>query len=218
MQKKVIFMKKAQAQAVCGSITHTTKMPCGSYSLPTEACQTGYKMAQLPGSVCASCYADKGFYRAYAAKIKPAQHARLDSINGEFWVDGMVNLIENDAFFRWHDSGDLQGLWHLEKIAQVARLTPQTRHWLPTREYGMVKEYISKHGLLPENLIVRLSAMYPDKPVKIPASLVGVHNVTASNVHTAKPIGTACKAPDQNGACMDCRACWTNEVISYALH
>ena len=218
MQSKVIFMRKAEANAVCGTLTQTSKMPCKSYSLPTEACQTGYKMAQIKGSICSACYANKGFYRAYESTIKPSQFARLDSLSNPHWVDGMVNLIGNDSFFRWHDSGDLQGVAHLELIARVAQLTPQTRHWLPTREYAMVKQYIAKHGALPTNLIVRLSAMYPDQPVKVPLSLQGVANVAVSNVHTGKPMGTACNAPNQNGACNDCRLCWTGETVSYALH
>jgi hypothetical protein len=218
MQSKVIFMRKAEANAVCGTLTQTSKMPCKSYSLPTEACQTGYKMAQIEGSICSACYANKGFYRAYESTIKPSQFARLDSLTNPHWVDGMVALIGSDAFFRWHDSGDLQGVDHLEKIARVAQLTPQTRHWLPTREYGMVKAYIAKHGALPDNLIVRLSAMYPDTPVKVPLSLQGVANVAVSNVHTGKPMGTACNAPNQNGACNDCRLCWSTDTVSYALH
>lgn len=218
MQSKVIFMKKAEANAVCGTLTQTSKMPCKSYSLPTEACQTGYKMAQIKGSICHSCYANKGFYRAYESTIKPSQFARLDSLTNPHWVDGMVSLIGNDSFFRWHDSGDLQGLEHLELIARVAQLTPNTRHWLPTREYAMVKQYIAKHGALPKNLIVRLSAMYPDQPVKVPLSLQGVANVAVSNVHTDKPMGTACNAPANNGACGDCRVCWSTETVSYALH
>ena len=218
MQSKVIFMRKAEANAVCGTLTQTSKMPCKSYSLPTEACQTGYKMAQIKGSICSSCYADKGFYSMYAKTIKPAQFARLDSLTNPHWVDGMVALIGSDSFFRWHDSGDLQGVDHLEKIARVAQLTPNTRHWLPTREYGMVKAFIAKHGALPDNLIVRLSAMYPDQPVKVPLSLQGVANVAVSNVHTGQPMGTACNAPNQNGACNDCRLCWTDQTVSYALH
>lgn len=215
---KVIILKKIEAKGICGSLTTTTKMPCKSYSLPTEACITGAKMAKLEGSICASCYANKGFYKMYANKIKPAQHARLQSIDNPLWVSGMVSLIGADLYFRWHDSGDLQSLDHLAKIAQVAKETPKTMHWLPTREYGIVKEYIKAFGALPSNLIVRLSAMYPDQPVKIPKSLQGFENITASNVHTIKPQGFECKAPSQDGACLDCRACWSNKTVSYALH
>jgi len=91
-------------------------------------------------------------------------------------------------------------------------------HWLPTREYGIVKDYVSKHGKLPDNLIVRLSAMYPDKPVIIPKSLQGVKNIAMSNVHTSTSIGSACEAPKQNGECKDCRKCWSSETVSYAMH
>jgi hypothetical protein len=216
----IVPMTKTQAAIACGSLTSTSKMPCKSYSLPTEACKTGFKMAQIDGSICHSCYADKGFYKMYENNIKPAQFSRLDSITGEFWVSGMVSHIGKDAFFRWHDSGDLQNLEHLEKIAAVCQATPNTMHWLPTREYRTIKEFIEKHGKnsIPKNLIIRLSAMYPDKPVQIPASLQNVPGITASNVHTKTPMGTPCKAPQQNGACLDCRECWTSKVISYELH
>ena len=86
------------------------------------------------------------------------------------------------------------------------------------KQYAMIKEYISKYKSLPKNLIIRLSAMYPDKPVVIPKSLQGISNITASNVHTVQPLGTACKAPQQNGECKECRLCWSGEVVSYELH
>lgn len=216
----IIPMSKTQAATVCGSLTSTSKMPCKSYSLPTEACITGFKMSQIEGSICSMCYADKGFYQVYANNIKPAQFARLDSIDSDYWVSGMVAHIGNDAYFRWHDSGDLQSLEHFEKIVAVCMETLLTLHWLPTREYGIIKAFIAKHGKnsIPKNLIVRLSAMYPDKPVTVPVSLQGVAGVTVSNVHTDKPIGESCKAPSQGGACKDCRLCWSGAVVSYALH
>jgi hypothetical protein len=211
-------LNKTQAKQVAGSITNTSKMPCNSYSLPTVACITGYKMSKIAGSICSTCYANAGNYVKYANNIEPAQHARLDSLNDSLWVSAMAAHIANDSYFRWHDSGDLQGLWHLEKIAQVAQLTPGCMHWLPTREYSMVKAYIAKHGALPKNLIVRLSAMYVDKQVTIPASLQGQANVTVSNVHTVTPIGHECNSPKQGGQCKDCRMCWSTKPVSYKIH
>ena len=211
-------MNKTQAKQVAGSVTTTSKMPCNSYSLPTVACITGYKMSKIAGSICSECYANAGNYVKYANNIEPAQHARLDSLNDDLWVSAMVAHIANDDYFRWHDAGDLQGLWHLEKIAQVAIETPECMHWLPTREYSFVKQYIAKHGALPDNLIVRLSAMYVDKQVTIPASLQGIANVTVSNVHTVTPIGHECNSPKQGGKCDDCRMCWTDKPVSYKIH
>ena len=214
---KTIWLKK-DAYTITGGLTQTSKMPCKSYSLPTEACKTGFKMSKIAGSVCASCYADKGFYMMYQNAIKPAQFARLDSINNPNWVNAMVALIGSDPYFRWHDSGDLQGLDHFKKIVEVANQTPKTKHWLPTREYSIIKEFISNGGTIPKNLIVRLSGMYPDKPVIVPKSLQNVKGITTSNVHTKKPLGLACKAPEQAGECRDCRACWTNKPVSYLMH
>jgi len=217
-------MNKAAAKSINGGLTSTSKMPCKSYSLPTEACITGFKMAQIPGSICASCYADKGFYKMYANTVKPSQFARLDSIDNPLWVDSMVNSIGSDEYFRWHDSGDLQSLAHFEKIVAVAQLTPNCKHWLPTREYAIIKAYKATGKKIPKNLIVRLSAMYPDKKVVIPGSLQGFANVTTSNVHTSieslevNQLGQACIAPKQNGECGSCRSCWSTVEVSYSMH
>lgn len=225
---KVITIAKSTAQSICGTLTQTSKMPCKSLSLPTESCITGSRMAQIEGSICSSCYANKGFYSMYQNTIKPAQFARLDAIwqalesdeQAQLWVSGIVSLIGSDSYFRWHDSGDLQSVEHLELIVSVCQATPGCKHWLPTREYGIVKDYVAKHGSLPDNLIVRLSAMHPDKPVKLPASLVTIKGITASNVHTsgATVHGVRCIAPDNNGSCADCRACWSDAVVSYEMH
>ena len=212
-------MNKTQAAHVHGGLTQTTKMPCQSYSLPTNACITGFKMRAIAGSICAMCYAEKGNYRKYAYRIEPAQHARLESINGELWVDAMVVSIGADKYFRWHDSGDIQNIEHLEKIVDVAKRTPNCMHWLPTREYGMVAAFTAQFDV-PDNLIIRLSAMFTDKAVIVPKTLQNVAGVAVSNVHSKKPIGTACNAPKQNGECRSCRACWNRKVlaVSYSIH
>ena len=69
------FVRKADAVAATGGVTQTSKMPCKSHSLPTAACRTGWRMAQIAGSICSKCYANKGFYAMYHVTIEPAQHA-----------------------------------------------------------------------------------------------------------------------------------------------
>lgn len=212
-------MNKKQAHEIHGGLTQTTKMPCQSYSLPTIACITGYKMRAIAGSICADCYAEKGNYRKYASNIEPAQHARLVSIDDPLWVDAMVVSIGSDGYFRWHDSGDIQSIDHLEKIAAVARATPNCMHWLPTREYGIVSAFTAQYDI-PKNLIIRLSAMFIDRPVVVPASLKNIPGIAVSNVHSKTAIGTGCNAPKQNGECRNCRACWSRKVsaVSYSIH
>jgi len=216
-----------QAIGITGGVSQTSKMPCTSYSLPTAACHTGSKMAKIEGSICSTCYADKGNYRLYANNIEPAQVARLgevlaameDPAQAELWVDAMVALAGRGPYFRWHDSGDLQGPGHLALIVAVALATPDTKHWLPTREYGMVKDWLAQGNTVPANLKIRLSAMYPDKPVVVPASLQGVPGVTTSEVHRHLPAtAQVCPAPAQGNECGDCRTCWTDTPVSYAWH
>jgi hypothetical protein len=225
MQFQVItFARKKDAIAATGGLTQTSKMPCKSWSIPVAACQTGWKMAQIPGTVCSKCYADKGYYAMYHATVEPAQHARLAALDEpDLWVGGMTALINIDPYFRWFDAGDLQSLLNLEMIVEVCRRTPKTKHWLPTREYGIVKEFVAKHGPegIPSNLTIRLSAMYIDKPVVLPKSLRGVRGITASNVHSkhTTPTGERCAAPAQDGKCMDCRTCWSRDTtVSYEAH
>ena len=61
--------------------------------------------------------------------------------------------------FRWHDSGDVQDEAHLIKIFAVCNLTPNTRHWLPTRE-AWIKKFLPQ---CPQNLVIRFSAPMVDQ-------------------------------------------------------
>lgn len=213
-----IYSKK-DAIALAGNVTKTSKMPCDSYSLPTDACITGAKMAKIKGSICSNCYAMKGNYHRFKSNILPMQNKRLASINDPGWVDAMIKLIGDQPYFRWHDSGDIQSLEHLNKICQIAKAMPKTKFWIPTREYNMIKEY-AKNNTIPNNLIIRLSAMFIDQPVKMPASLKHINNIVISNVHSSAPLGTECQSYKHGGTCGTCRACWDVNVksISYKIH
>ncbi len=147
---------------------------------------------------------------------------RLDSLSKIDWIDCMVELISKKQsklpegqreFFRWHDSGDIQGVWHLEKIAEIARRLPEINFWLPTREYRFVREWLAT-ATKPSNLQIRLSAyMIDGKP---PTELANRLGLTTSGVSEN---GFNCPAPKQNNACGDCRACWTSdENINYKSH
>lgn len=125
----------------------------------------------------------------------------------------MVFLIRwyADRYFRWFDSGDLQGPNHLRNIATIARHTRDVLHWLPTREYDTVR---ACRGEIPENLTIRISAHRVDAP---PPSWWP----TTSTVTSVQEGGEGiCPAPDQDGHCGECRACWDGEVgnVVYRLH
>lgn len=205
-------MTVALAESICGKLSHTTKMPCPSYSLPVERCVSGAKLSAVEGSVCSKCYAKKGNHRFHTA----AQEARWQSLSHPRWVEAIVHLIREEAnpHFRWHDSGDLAGYWHLQKIIDVAKALPEVRFWLPTSERDIVEEYRMLLGEFPPNLVVRVSTTLIDSAPRRDQSLT-------SSVHRDKPPhGFACRAPRQGNKCLDCRACWDKGIknVSYRYH
>ncbi len=129
------------------------------------------------------------------------------------WIKAMAFQINRycfDGFHRWFDSGDLQSVEMLDAICQVAKATPQIKHWLPTQERGMVKQYSKA---IPDNLIIRVSAsmVNGDKPSFDHASQV---------FYKVDPKGYECGASKRGNACGPCKACWDKSIdfISYPKH
>ena len=198
-------MNKKEAKQITGGLSAPSKMPGPAYNLPAQACITGAKLVKVPGSVCHGCYALKGRYRF--PNVKEALARRLASLTNPEWIPAMVVLIDNTPWFRWHDSGDLQSVQHLINIFEVCKLTPETMHWLPTRE---AKFLPLSTDSIPKNLIIRLSGHKIDKPA------AGFWPWTSTVVTEMK----SCPAKEQGNQCLDCRACWTRDVpnIAYGLH
>src|SRR5207247_2375847 len=104
-----------------------------------------------------------------------------------------------DRYFRWFDSGDLQGASHLQNICTVAAHTPEVRHWLPTRELETVQAVRREGGPFPENLVVRVSAHRIDGAP--PRGFPTTSTVTATG---ARPGALVCPSPEQKNTCRDC--------------
>lgn len=206
-----------EAWEIVGGLSTPGKMPGYAYGLPAAECKLGQKLRRIPGSVCRTCYALKGRY--VFDGVTRAQYRRLESLRHPLWVDAMVLLIRSkcrsEPYFRWHDSGDLQGVWHLEKIVEVCRRTPEIQHWLPTREYSIVRGFLEAGEDLPDNLVIRLSAHMVDEP---PPKLYSLPTSTVSERGRRRPY--ACPARMQGNQCGSCRACWDPKVpnVDYELH
>jgi hypothetical protein len=197
-------MKVTEAKQITGSLTRTSKMPGLSYSLPAWECKTGSKLRKVKGSVCSACYALKGNYTRYKA-IKAAQYDRLEKIKNSLWVAAMVVQVKRQKYFRWHDAGDVQNLEHLKKIYSVCKLTPEVKHWMPTREAWIKNHLDSK----PDNLVIRFSP-----------PMIGQRNDSWPNSSMVVETGATCPAPSQGGKCGSCRQCWDSniKVVSYGKH
>jgi len=202
-------MNKKEASKITGGLSAPGKMPEGSYNLPAQACATGAKLRLVPGTPCHGCYALKGRYNF--PNVKDALSRRLKSLDHPDWIPAMVVLIKGKKFFRWHDSGDLQGPKHLTNIFEVCKLTPDTQHWLPTQERKLLQ--FLDPDIIPTNLIIRLSNAKNDtKP--------GNAWTHWSTVVTEPRAGHICPAPEQGNSCGDCRACWSRDVheVQYKIH
>ena len=200
-------MKVKDAVKITHTLSKPGKMPGPAYSISAKNCITGAKLAKVPGSVCAGCYALKGRYMF--KNTKSAHQLRQESLSHPQWVEAMAVQIKSHKWFRWHDAGDLQSVQHLNNIISVCKLTPGTMHWLPTREAQILKEFTP--DMIPTNLIIRLSShMINQGPVK-----QWPHTSTVTDGE-----GRTCPAPDQGGICGECRSCWDRDTknVCYGKH
>jgi hypothetical protein len=209
-------MKTNEAKEITGSLSKPSKMPGFAYGLPAAECKTGKKLQNVEGSTCYDCYALKGCY--VFKVVQDAQYKRLAAIRHPLWVRAMAAQISSkkSKFFRWHDSGDVQDVEHLQKIYEVCKLTPDVQHWMPTRE-AWVKHFLPE---CPSNLIIRFSAPMVDQAA--PASWPNTSTVESPGSMRATHIqgSQRCPAPDQGNACGSCRACWDPNVknVAYGQH
>jgi hypothetical protein len=194
---------------------------------PTYGCVVGALLADIQGTVCSGCYADeRGMYKL--SNPRQAQVRRLTTLyastewditqrirqHDSSWTMAMAYLIDRskEPYFRWHDSGDLLGVWHLYMITEVCRATPRIHHWLPTREAKVVASV--PRLVIPKNLTIRLSATKVDAP---PPKAT---RYTSTVDHRKPTHGYQCPAPTQGNECGPCRECWHKRKrnVSYHLH
>ena len=194
-----------EANKITGGLSKPGKMPEGSYNLPAAACQTGAKLRKIAGTPCHKCYAFKGRYNF--SNVQQALRRRLASLTHPQWAEAMTVLVKKKKHFRWHDSGDLQGVAHLKKIYEVCNNTPGTMHWLPTQE----RQYLPLKGSsIPKNLLIRLSnAKNNSKPGN-----------AWTHWSTVVDSGGDCPASKQGNQCKSCRRCWSKDVkyVTYPKH
>ena len=228
-------MKVYEAKDIAGKVSEgNTKMPGSTYALSAKHCLAGSKLAQVEGSVCHRCYAlklqklrpsvDKGWTNNYFKATK------VISDNPSKWVEACTFQITRiskktgECYHRWFDSGDLQSVEMLTAICSVATSTLQVKHWLPTREAKIVKDFLKSGGVIPNNLVVRVSStMIDDAPIKGHANTSTVHRKnSAPHGHSCPASSEAHRAlrTDNAANCGPCRACWDKSVpnVSYPLH
>jgi hypothetical protein len=226
-----------------------TKMPSTTFAISARHCKVGSKLAKIKGSTCSRCYALKlqnlrpRVDQGWTNNLFKAE--KLIATNPKLWAKQMAFQIKRGCnklgifHHRWFDSGDLQSVEMLHAIVLTANETPEIKHWLPTREAKIVKEYRKIYGQEPDNLVIRVSAtMIGDKPIAGHNNTSTVHKkdetvhgkeclayrTNKENIVVDLATFIAMTKPEKKeqdfGHCGDCRACWSKEVanISYPLH
>jgi hypothetical protein len=208
--------------------SNVDKMPWLSWDTPAWECKTGSKLVDVKGSVCSDCYACGGRY--IFGVVKNANEARFEQLADlESWKTAFINQLgnkyknmrnKNNAYFRWHSSGDVQSVEHLKAINEIALALPDVKFWLPTKEIGMVKEYLES-DVFADNLCVRISMFMvnqiPSKAMNLPTSTVIENENDFVPEH-----GNICHATTENSdhKCGDCRNCWdkSKSNVAYLKH
>ena len=220
LQSKKWTLKQAKILSGGGITKQNKKMPFYNYDLSAWDCKKGSQLRNVKNSVCGSCYAMKGNYLRYKnGSVGRSHELHLKSLDNNFdWVIAMAYQIIHykTKYFRFHASGDLQSVDHAIQIINLARLTPSTSYWIPTREISFIKEIQKRNISIPKNCIFRISAPLVDGFLNSK-----VFNNTSSVItDSKKAIGKICPSSKQGGQCLDCRACWNFKEtnINYLIH
>lgn len=213
-------MTKSEALEIVGGLSKTEKMPGYSYNIPADMCKRGSKLRNVKNSVCSKCYAKKGRY-IFKNTIDAMKRRMNKMINEPNWIDAMIFLLKDEKYFRWFDSGDLQNKEMLNKIFKVCEKTPKCKHWLPTREINIVKDFI-KDNKIPKNLNIRISS---DFIGDLPKSHMILNECTNSTVNVEEnKLVVDCPVTHNKEMkkCEEanCVKCWNKniKIINYKKH
>ena len=215
------FNSMKEAEEMVGGLSAPSKMPSYAWSISAKRCNIGSKLAKIEGSVCNKCYALKGRYMFPMVQNALEKRYWRWSSNRDKWTNAMIYIMHNKkhiintGFFRWFDSGDIQGEAMLSDMNTIAWSSPHIRFWLPTKEYKLVKEYKQNNNIAP-NLIIRVS-----NPSLNSNTLTDHEHI--STVYSKDMLenseGYICPSSKQGNKCGECRMCWSDKhEVSYIAH
>ena len=149
-------MLKKEANQIVGGLSSSGQdaLPINQ---PASSCmhRPARSWPRFPGPHVMDATHLKGRYNFKYTKIAMAR--RLAALSDSRWVRAMVTLMQGRtllplARLRRHPVSS----WHLKRILEVCKQTPDTSHWLPTREAQLLA--LMDPDIIPTNLIIRLSS------------------------------------------------------------
>jgi len=211
-----MFQSMHEALEYVGRLSEPSKMPGFAFGTPAWECKLGVILHGIKGTVCSGCYALKGRYPMPTHKA--AQYRRFHAMRKPHFEDAMVYILTRSRskrrlWMRWFDSGSTQGKHDVALIMRIAKRSPETKHWVPIRDYDHLLDYVKEGGEIPRNVVVRMSA----HKLQGKAPDFRIPRVKQSTVDGP---GFPCPSMDQGHECGECRACWDARVkcVSYRKH
>lgn len=168
----------------------------------------------LPSVVtCRKCACQQKCYARKLERLRPtvaaAYQRNLDILRNDpdtYWreVEAAIML---SRFFRFHVSGDIPDSSYLIRMIGVAQRNQHCQILCFTKKYDLVNDYLSRGGVLPENLHMILSAwtgLEMENPFLLPEAHVRYRDGSTTARAGAKDCGGNCS----ECACTD-DGCWT---------
>lgn len=162
---------------------------------------------------------------------RPSHHKFIDDFSQVLLAD-LTNYNPNNiethdpTYFRWFDTGDLQDIEMLWSINEIAFVTPEIKHWLPTKEASLILQALrDEDWMWCSNLTIRLSVhLRNEEPSEFwrfqqtKAKTQGL-NLSFSQVFDPEKGPSTdwfeCPALKQDHKCLTCRHCWSEEDVAY---
>lgn len=150
----------AYATTMVGSLSESDKTGITT-GTPTMGCRVG-------GKRCNKCYA-KNTENAMPGYYKNAwNHLRQLGTNPTLHASALAYLLAKNPEYRGNMGGDYQNVSHMAHALSVAAASPNTHHWLHTKEVPDIVQYLSQfekfspewHNAIPENVMMRFSQPY----------------------------------------------------------
>lgn len=240
--------------SITGGLSNPSKMPGKGWGTSAMRCQRGKVMSGINGTTCAGfdpnvpvgaklkptdnpkngCYAQDGKY--IMPNVIECHARRIEAFyaDTDLWISAMAMLVSGvyhvnakpSRYFRFLDSGDLESPEMLAAFAALAMICTKTKFWVPTRQYNHVVKYHAMGGVIPANMVVRISCDMHDA---LPPKRVLRDGVCASNVlremtdaELAAAGGYACPATQKGkpSTCLGnkCLSCFSREVPLVGYH
>ena len=124
------------------------------------------------------CYDIKACLQYVNVRIARAKNTALFMYSRDEFFNQLWQRMERrkkNKFLRFHVSGEIMDINHLERMIETARRFPDFVIWTYTKMYGIVNEYIRKHGgnknCIPENFTIMFSewkGLPIDNPYNMP--------------------------------------------------